>query len=134
MHELFAPVSKWVATIEDGSQVSSIIRRAFMHLRTGRPGPVVIGMPYDVSSMDVGNFEYAAVTSKPKVRSGADPQSVEAAVKALAACVEPPIFTSARASLTSEATPRTGPVRGTPDASRRDDTQWKERGFRRIIV
>jgi acetolactate synthase-1/2/3 large subunit len=104
MHELFSPVSKWVATIEDGSQVSTIIRRAFMHLRTGRPGPVVIGMPYDVSSMDVGNFEYAAVSSKPKVRSGADPLAIEAAVKALAAASNPYLYVGA-GILTSEATP-----------------------------
>src|SRR5262245_40925098 len=81
---LFAPVSKWVATIEDPSQVATIIRRAFMQLTTGRPGPVVLGMPYDVSSMDAGNFEYECVTARPRVRSAGDPAAIEEAVRLIA--------------------------------------------------
>ena len=104
LHDLFAPVSKWVATIEDPSQVSSILRRAFMQLRSGRPGPVVIGMPYDVSSMDAGNFGYAAVSSMPRVRSGADPQAVTAAVAQLASAAHPYLYVGA-GILASEATP-----------------------------
>jgi acetolactate synthase-1/2/3 large subunit len=103
LHDLFSPVCKWVATIEDPSQVASIIRRAFMQLRTGRPGPVVIGMPYDVSSMDVGNFAYSAVTSQPRTRSGADPQAIEAAVRKLATAKNPYVYVGAGV-LASEAT------------------------------
>ena len=55
--ELFSPICKWAAIIQDASQIGEIIRRAFMHLRTGRSGPVVIGMPYDLSSMDAGQFK-----------------------------------------------------------------------------
>ncbi len=46
--ELFGPVTKWCAVIERPDQVAPILRRAFMHLTSGRPGPVVVGMPYDV--------------------------------------------------------------------------------------
>jgi acetolactate synthase-1/2/3 large subunit len=94
-HELFAPVSKWVARIDDASQVGPIIRRAFMALRTGRPGPVVIGMPYDVSSMDAGNFEYTPVSGQPRVRSGADPASVAKAVEMIASAKRPYLYVGA---------------------------------------
>jgi thiamine pyrophosphate-dependent acetolactate synthase large subunit-like protein len=93
--ELFAPVCKWTTVIQDASQVASIIRRAFMQLRTGRSGPVVIGMPYDLSSMPVGDFDYQPVSARPAVRSAADPSSVEAAVGMLAAAERPYVYVGA---------------------------------------
>ena len=87
--DLFGPVSKWCAIINDPSQVAEIMRRAFMHLRTGRGGPVVIGMPFDVSSMDIGDFQYEPVSSKPRVRAGGDPDQVRAAIEMIAAAERP---------------------------------------------
>ena len=89
---LFAPVSKWVATIDDPSQVATIIRRAIMHLTTGRPGPVVLGMPYDVSSMDAGNFEYECVTARPRVRGAADPAAIAEAVRMISTARQPYVY------------------------------------------
>ena len=43
--DIFAPVSKWSAMIDDPSKVAETLRRAFMHMRTGRPGPVALGVP-----------------------------------------------------------------------------------------
>ena len=57
--DVFGPVSKWVGMINDPSQVAEVIRRAYVKLRSGRSGPVVIGVPYDVTSMPIGNFVYA---------------------------------------------------------------------------
>ena len=93
--EMFKPLSKWVAVINDPSQVSEILRRAFMHLRTGRGGPVVIGMPYDVSSMDVGDFKYVPISSKPRVRAGGDPEQIRAAIEAIAAAERPYVYVGA---------------------------------------
>lgn len=90
--ELFGPVCKWSALIEDGSQVADIVRRAFMKLRTGRPGPVVIGLPYDLSSMPMGEFDYQPVSARPAVRSGADPVVVQAAVELIANAKRPYVY------------------------------------------
>ena len=100
---LFSPVSKWVAIIEDPSQVGDIIRRAFMHLRTGRTGPVVLGMPYDVSSMEMGSFDYTPVGSQPRVRGAADPAAVNDAIDLLAQAERPYLYVGAGV-LASEAT------------------------------
>lgn len=93
--EMFGPVSKWSAVIDDPAKVGEIIRRAFMHLRTGRPGPVVLGMPLDVSKMEVGNFEYVPVSQRPRVRSGADPAAVEAAVDLIGRAERPYVYVGA---------------------------------------
>ncbi len=93
--ELFAPVCKWTAVIQDASQVESILRRAFMQLRTGRSGPVVIGMPYDLSSMPIGNWDYQPVSGRPAVKSGADPASVAAAVDMIASARRPYVYVGA---------------------------------------
>ena len=101
--DLFGPVSKWCAVIENPDQVSAIIRRAFMHLTTGRPGPVVIGMPYDVSSMEIDNFEYAPVSASRRVRAGGDPDAIAEAVDLLAGSQRPYVYVGAGV-LYSEAT------------------------------
>jgi len=101
--DIFRPVSKWAELIMDPAQTAEIMRRAFVHLRTGRPGPVVIGMPLDVSLMDVGDFEYKPVSSMPRVRSGADPAAVTAAVEMLAGAGQPHLYVGAGV-LQSEAT------------------------------
>jgi thiamine pyrophosphate-dependent acetolactate synthase large subunit-like protein len=102
--EMFRPVSKWTALIDDPAKVGEILRRAFMHLRTGRPGPVVLGMPYDVSAMEVGNFDYVPVSSRPRIRSGADPEAVNEAIDLLGRAERPYVYVGAGA-LFSEATP-----------------------------
>jgi acetolactate synthase I/II/III large subunit len=102
--EVFGPVSKWAAVIDDPSKVAETLRRAFMHLRTGRPGPVALGMPFDVSKMEVGNFEYVPVSQRPRVRSGADPDAVAAAVDLIASAERPYVYVGAGV-LFSEATP-----------------------------
>src|SRR5262249_27329579 len=72
--------------------------------RTGRPGPVVLGMPFDVSKMEVGNFEYVPVSPRPRVRSGADPDGVDAAVDLIGKAARPYVYVGAGV-LFSEATP-----------------------------
>lgn len=93
--DLFGPVSKWCAIIEHPDQVSAIIRRAFMHLTTGRPGPVVIGMPYDVSSMEIEHFKYQPVSSRRRVRAAGDPDAIAEAVDLLAAAQRPYVYVGA---------------------------------------
>lgn len=93
--ELFRPVSKWAAMIEHPDQVDELIRRAFLQMTSGRPGPVVLGMPHDVSGADIGAFAYEPVSARPRLRSGADPQSIEAAIDLIAGAQRPYLYAGA---------------------------------------
>ncbi len=92
LEEVFAPVSKWTAMIQDPSQVGDLIRRAFIQLRTGRSGPVVLGIPYDVSSMPCDDFHYEPTTSRPAVRFGGDPAAIHAAIDLLGKAKNPYVY------------------------------------------
>src|SRR5581483_4624050 len=100
---LFQPVSKWLAIIEDPCQVEEIMRRAFMQLRTGRPGPVVVGLPVDVSRMPVEAFNSSPLGSRKPVRSGGEPEMIEEAVRQIARAERPYLYTGA-GILASDAT------------------------------
>lgn len=93
--ELFRPVSKWAAMIEHADQVDELIRRAFMQMAGGRPGPVVLGMPHDVSGMDLSGFDYRPVTARPRLRSAADPARVEDAIELIAGAKRPYLYAGA---------------------------------------
>lgn len=101
--EMFGPVSKWSTLISDPAQTTGVLRRAFMHMRTGRPGPVVIGVPYDVAKMDAGDFDYEPVSSRPRCRSGGDPLCIQEAVELIAGAERPYVYVGAGV-LFSEAT------------------------------
>ena len=45
---VFGGMAKWVTEIEDSARVPEIISRAFYTATSGRPGPVVIGLPEDM--------------------------------------------------------------------------------------
>jgi acetolactate synthase I/II/III large subunit len=46
--EMFAPLAKWVAEIEDPARIPEYMLRAFECATSGRPGPVVLSLPEDV--------------------------------------------------------------------------------------
>jgi acetolactate synthase-1/2/3 large subunit len=101
--DVFGPVSKWSAIVDDPSKVGEVLRRAFMHMRTGRPGPVALGLPVDVCQMEVGNFEYMPVSAQPRIRSGADPDAIDKALALIAGAERPYVYVGAGV-LFSEAT------------------------------
>ena len=45
----FGSIAKWVIEINDPKQIPRIMSRAFHLARTGRPGPVVVALPRDVT-------------------------------------------------------------------------------------
>jgi acetolactate synthase-1/2/3 large subunit len=101
--DLFGPVSKWATIISDPSQTLDVMRRAFMHMRTGRPGPVCIGLPFDIAKQDVADTDYTPVSSQPRIRSAGDPAQIQAAVDIIAAAQRPYVYVGAGV-LFSEAT------------------------------
>ena len=101
--DMFRPVSKWTTIIDFPHQTEEVIRRAFMHLTTGRPGPVVIGMPFDVSGMECEGFSYTPIGSRPRIRGGADPHAVRQACELILSARKPYLYVGAGA-LFAEAT------------------------------
>lgn len=46
--QMFGPLSKWVAQIDDPARVPEMMARAFAVATAGRPGPVVLALPEDM--------------------------------------------------------------------------------------
>jgi len=44
----FAPLAKWAAEIDDAARIPEYLSRAFHVATSGRPGPVVLGLPEDM--------------------------------------------------------------------------------------
>jgi len=44
----FGSIAKWATEIDDATRVTEIVSRAFYMATSGRPGPVVIGLPQDM--------------------------------------------------------------------------------------
>lgn len=45
--QMFAPLAKWVAEVEDPARIPEYLLRAFQSATSGRPGPVVLSLPED---------------------------------------------------------------------------------------
>ncbi|MAG36044.1 MAG: hypothetical protein CL878_07360 [Dehalococcoidia bacterium] len=84
----YGGVTKWLAQINLVDRIPELMRRAFMQLRTGRPGPVLLETPTDVMQEEFGAppSDYQPVRG---TRSAADPDDVAAAVEALLAADKP---------------------------------------------
>ncbi len=85
----FKSVTKWVGTIDKAELVPDYMRRAFTHLRSGRPGPVLIILPRDLGEYDEDRHPYVPVKGW---RSAPDPEDVTAAVKTLLAAKKPILY------------------------------------------
>ena len=57
--QMYGPLSKWVAQIEDPARIPEMMARAFAVATAGRPGPVVLALPEDML------FETADVADAP---------------------------------------------------------------------
>jgi acetolactate synthase-1/2/3 large subunit len=82
----FKSVTKWVGEIDRAELVPDYLRRAFTHLRSGRPGPVLLLIPRDLGEYDTDEHPYTPVKGW---RSGPDPDDVTAAIKTLLAAKAP---------------------------------------------
>jgi len=89
MAEAFKSVTKWVGKVDRADLVPDYVRRAFTHLRSGRPGPVLLVIPRDLGEYDDAEHPYAPVKGW---RSGPDPDDVKAAVKVLLAAKDPLLY------------------------------------------
>jgi len=82
-------VTKWIGHIDQPQRVPEFMRRAFTHLRTGRPGPVLITFPRGIGEYDEDEYPYTPVKGW---KSAPDPDDVKAATKALLAAKSPLLY------------------------------------------
>jgi len=82
-------ITKWAEPLTRGAEVVNVMRRAFTQLRNGRPGPVLVEVPWDVCSeaADISNYKPVF-----KTRTAPDPEHVKTAARELAAASKPVIY------------------------------------------
>ena len=82
------PVTKWATTVLEPAQVPRAFQQAFHLMRSGRPGPVLIDLPFDVQmaeiEFDIDTYEPMAV-----YKPSASRKQVEKALQMLNAAERP---------------------------------------------
>ncbi|CDF83150.1 Glyoxylate carboligase [Pseudomonas knackmussii B13] len=70
------PVTKWATTVLEPGQVPYAFQKAFYEMRSGRPGPVLIDLPFDVQmaeiEFDIDAYEPLAVHKPRATRAQAE--------------------------------------------------------------
>jgi acetolactate synthase I/II/III large subunit len=101
LHELkdqlgaLSSIVKWTARIERPADAPRVINEAFRQMLSGRPGPVVVEMAWDMmaSAEEVALLASAEIPPPPRP----SPESVDAAARVLAGSKRPMIFTGSGA-------------------------------------
>ena len=78
----YASITKSVEEVQLPHEIANIMRRAFSQAKNGRPGPVMVEVPADVTGIevDVDPAQYRPVRAS---RSAGDPQDIDEAAKML---------------------------------------------------
>ena len=82
------PVTKWATTVMEPGQVPRAFQKAFYEMRSGRPGPVLIDLPFDVQMAEI-EFDPDTYEPLPVYRPAASRKQVEKALDMLAASTKP---------------------------------------------
>lgn len=85
----FREITKWAVRISGPERIEEVLRRAFLYLRTGRPGPVLLDVPSETA--EAADVQDVRSTYIPGVRTrpAPDPADVGRVVDALAAAELP---------------------------------------------
>jgi acetolactate synthase I/II/III large subunit len=84
---LFRPVTKWNKVLDRAADLPRVMRAAFTHMTTGRPGAAHVGVPFDVQTDAVDAEEVwadSALGRFPARRVGPDPEAVSLAANLIA--------------------------------------------------
>lgn len=92
------PITKHNYIVKDVNQLAETIRKAFEIARTGRPGPVLIDIPKDVTA-NVTEYEKATIDVEDIRKQEIDKEEVETAVKMIQKAKKPYIFVGGGAVL-----------------------------------
>ncbi len=76
------PVTKWATTVLEPAQVPGVFAQAFHLMRSGRPGPVLIDLPFDVMQAEIG-FDIETYAPLPVYKPQATRAQIEKALDML---------------------------------------------------
>ena len=76
------PVTKWAVTVMEAAQLPGTFQKAFHIMRSGRPGPVLIDMPFDVQMEEI-DFDPEAYQSLTPYKPQANRIQIEKALTLL---------------------------------------------------
>ncbi|MDE2094629.1 MAG: glyoxylate carboligase, partial [Burkholderiales bacterium] len=82
------PVTKWSTTVREPAQVPRAFQQAFHLMRSGRPGPVLIDLPFDVQMAEI-EFDIDTYEPLPVYKPQATRKQVEKAIAMLQAAERP---------------------------------------------
>jgi tartronate-semialdehyde synthase len=83
-----APVTKWATTVLEPAQVPGAFQKAFYLMREGRPGPVLLDLPFDVQMTEI-DFDADTYVPLPVARPAATRAQVEKALDMMAEAERP---------------------------------------------
>src|ERR671928_157628 len=86
-----APVTKMAMTVLEPAQVPGAFQQAFHLMRSGRPGPVLLDLPFDVQQAEI-EFDIETYEPLPVYKPTATRAQVEKALDMLAAAERPLII------------------------------------------
>ena len=82
------PVTKWATTVLEPAQVPRAFQQAFHLMRSGRPGPVLIDLPFDVQQAEI-EFDIDTYEPLPVYKPAATRRQIEHALDLLATAERP---------------------------------------------
>lgn len=82
------PVTKWAVTVREPAQVPRVLQQAFHLMRSGRPGPVLVDLPFDVQMAEI-EFDIDTYEPLPVYKPAATRKQIEKALDMLAAADKP---------------------------------------------
>ena len=82
------PVTKWAVTVREPALVPRVFQQAFHLMRSGRPGPVLIDLPFDVQMAEI-EFDPDTYEPLPVYKPAASRRQIEKALDMLAASAKP---------------------------------------------
>ena len=82
------PVTKWAVTVREPALVPRVFQQAFHLMRSGRPGPVLIDLPFDVQMAEI-EFDPDTYEPLPVYKPAASRKQIEKALDMLAASTKP---------------------------------------------
>ncbi len=82
------PVTKWSVTVREPAQVPRAFQQAFHLMRSGRPGPVLIDLPFDVQMAEI-EFDIDTYEPLPVYKPRATRKQAERVIAMLQAAARP---------------------------------------------
>lgn len=82
------PVTKWSCTVREPGQLPRAFQQAFHLMRSGRPGPVLLDLPFDVQMAEI-EFDIDTYEPLPVYKPAATRKQIDKALDMLAAAQRP---------------------------------------------